>query len=84
MSENRFSDEDKKKAQENNEDYEHSDLKIKEYQTRRESLLLKDKENLIANYMELTIQIGYVLFFSSVFPLAGVLSVFSNFIQLRS
>lgn len=33
--------------------------------------------------MELTKQFGYVMFFSSVFPLAGVLSMICNFFEMK-
>jgi hypothetical protein len=47
-------------------------------------MLLKEKTNVLDGYMELTVQFGFVTFFSGIFPLAGLLSMISNAIQIKS
>mmetsp|Transcript_28020 Transcript_28020/g.42370 ORF Transcript_28020/g.42370 Transcript_28020/m.42370 type:complete len:293 (-) Transcript_28020:820-1698(-) len=57
---------------------------MREYQTLRDMLLVKDKPDILYHYMELVVQFGYIILFSAVFPLAGLMSVISNTFQINS
>jgi len=45
---------------------------------------MTQKGDVIDHYMELVIQFGFIALFSSVFPLAALMSLISNKIQLGS
>ena len=57
---------------------------IRRYQTLRDTTLGKGKTNILDNYMELIIQYGFIVLFSTVFPPAALLSCFTNYIIIRS
>jgi len=40
--------------------------------------LIKTKPDILMHYMELVVQFGYIILFSSVFPLAALMSLISN------
>lgn len=61
-----------------------SEEKIREYQAKRDFILMSDKPNILDNYMELVTQFGFIIFFSAVFPLAGFFSFISNYVQIKS
>jgi hypothetical protein len=46
-------------------------------------MLSKDKDDVLGDYMELTKQFGYVMFFSSIFPIAGALSMICNYFEMN-
>lgn len=50
----------------------------------REDMLIKDKQKVLDDYMELTVQYGFISFFSGIFPLAALMSMISNAIQIKS
>lgn len=60
-----------------------NDLTVKEYQAKREHILNKEKDDVLGDYMDLTIQFGYVIFFSSIFPPAGILSMICNYFEMK-
>lgn len=60
------------------------DLSFRRYQAVKSFNLMPDSPNLLDNYMELALQFGYIALFSGVFPLASLLSLFSNGIQIKS
>lgn len=55
---------------------------VAEYQAKRDHVLNKDQDDILLDYMELVVQFGYVMFFSSVFPLAGALSMICNYFEM--
>ena len=50
----------------------------RKYQAIRDFKLISEKPNMLDYYMELIIQFGYIVLFSEVFPLAGLMSLISN------
>ena len=51
----------------------------RDYQARNNFLLMETSESqVLDNYMELVCQFGYIVLFSSIFPLAAVFSLISN------
>lgn len=57
---------------------------FREYQAMRDFNMMKEKPDILANYMELVVQFGYIVLFSEVFPLAAFMSIISNYIQMKS
>ena len=57
---------------------------MRRYQTLRDTALGTGKTNILDNYMELIIQYGFIVLFSTVFPPAALLSCFTNYIIIRS
>lgn len=57
---------------------------IRKFQAHRDEILLQDKPNVLDHYMELVVQFGFIVLFSSVFPLASLMSLISNRIQIGS
>ena len=55
---------------------------ICEFQAKRDHVLNKAQDDILVDYMELVVQFGYVMFFSSVFPLAGALSMACNYFEM--
>lgn len=55
---------------------------LKEFQAKREAILDPSPDAILDEYMELTKQFGYVMFFSSAFPLAGLLSIICNYFEM--
>jgi len=58
--------------------------KIRNYQAERDFVLAESSGKVLDDYMELTIQFGFIVLFSSVFPLAAFMSLISNNIQMQS
>lgn len=56
----------------------------RKYQALRDFTLISEKPNMLDYYMELIIQFGYIVLFSMVFPLAGLMSLISNSLQIHS
>tara|TARA_B110000305_G_C19302344_1_gene569773 strand:+ start:274 stop:546 length:273 start_codon:yes stop_codon:yes gene_type:complete len=56
----------------------------RKYQALRDFTLISEKPNMLDYYMELIIQFGYIVLFSEVFPLAGLMSLISNSLQIHS
>jgi len=56
----------------------------RKYQALRDFKLISEKPNMLDYYMELIIQFGYIVLFSEVFPLAGLMSLISNSLQIHS
>ena len=56
----------------------------REYQAIRDFNMSGEKPDILANYMELVVQFGYIVLFSEVFPLAAFMSIISNYIQMKS
>ena len=48
------------------------------YQVRRDMSMMSDSPNILMFYEELVKQFGYIMLFSSVFPLASAMSFISN------
>lgn len=44
----------------------------------------EDPNGLVVQYSDIFIQLGYVMFFAQAFPLAPLLSIFCNLLQLKS
>ena len=57
---------------------------IRRFQSVRDGSLGKGKGNILDNYMQLIVQYGYIVLFSSTFPLASVMSIIQNIITLNS
>jgi hypothetical protein len=55
---------------------------IRLYQIKRDLVLDPNSPDIIGNYMELVVQFGFITLFSVVFPLAPILSLFANIIQM--
>lgn len=60
------------------------DLSFRRYQAVKSFNLMTEKPEMLDCYMELVVQFGYIVLFSEVFPLASLLSLISNGIQIRS
>jgi hypothetical protein len=63
---------------------ESDDLSYRRYHAVKSFNLMSEKPHMLDCYMELVVQFGYIVLFSSVFPLASLLSLVSNAIQIRS
>jgi hypothetical protein len=61
-----------------------TDLSLRRYQAVKSFNLMSEKPEMLECYMELVVQFGYIVLFSEVFPLASLLSLISNGIQIRS
>jgi hypothetical protein len=57
---------------------------IRRFQSVRDGQLGKGKGKVLDNYMQLIVQYGYIVLFSSTFPLASVMSIIQNIITLNS
>ena len=56
----------------------------REYQALRDFCSYKIPVSIQENYMELVVQFGYVILFGQIFPLAALVSMFSNHLQIWS
>lgn len=54
------------------------------YQVNRDLKMMSDNPNILLFYEELVKQFGYIVIFSGIFPLAALLSIISNQIQVKS
>ena len=54
------------------------------YQVHRDLKMFSSKPNILLFYEELVKQFGYIVLFSGIFPLASLLSIISNGIQVSS
>ena len=54
------------------------------YQVNRDIKMMSDNPNILLFYEELVKQFGYIVIFSGIFPLAALLSIISNHIQVKS
>jgi hypothetical protein len=66
------------------DDKDLSDTMVRRYQSVRDGQLGVGKGNILDNYMQLMIQYGYIVLFSSTFPLASAMSMVQNIITLNS
>ena len=57
---------------------------VRKYQAFRDNVMAAEKPDILAHYMELIVQFGYIVLFSEVFPLAALMSYISNYIQMQS
>jgi len=68
----------------NTERDEESQEMLRRFQSVRDGQLGIGKGNILDNYMQLIVQYGYIVLFSSTFPLASVMSIIQNIITLNS
>jgi hypothetical protein len=54
------------------------------FQVYRDLYMMSDNPNILLYYEELVKQFGYIVLFSGIFPLAALLSIISNGIQVSS
>jgi len=71
-------------SEEEAKDDQNNQNMIRRFQSVRDGSLGKGKGNILDNYMQLIVQYGYIVLFSSTFPLASVMSIIQNIITLNS